>query len=154
MDSPTGKAQLSPMTMTKMAAAALATLALASCKPAAPQPPLDPQAEPIARAFFDEVRTGANLDASPHLAHELKNPTTEDQLNDFRDLIPPQQQPTSIQLKSSQVQVDSTGTTTRLAEAYTYPDRTLIVQTALFKSPSGVLPVIIGFKVTLDQGAG
>ena len=72
----------------------LLALALIACKPA--QPPLDPQADPIARAFFEEVRTGANLDASPHLAREQKTSTTEQQLSEFRDLIPAQP-PTSIQ---------------------------------------------------------
>jgi hypothetical protein len=61
-------------------------VALAACKPAAPT--LDPNAQPIAHAFFDEVRTGGDLMGDPHLAHELKNPTTVAQLADFRGLIP------------------------------------------------------------------
>ena len=129
----------------------LLALMLVACKPAAP--PLDPQADPIARAFFEEVRTGANLDASPHLARERKNTTTEQQLSEFRDLIP-SQPPSSIELKEFNVSSDSAGVTTRLVDVYTYPDRALIVQTALFKAPAGQTPVIIGFKVTSDQGGG
>ena len=129
----------------------LLALALVACKPASP--PLDPQAEPIARAFFEEVRTGANLDASPHLAREQKTSTTEMQLSEFRDLIPAQP-PSSIELKEFNVSSNSAGVTTRLVDLYTYSDRALIVQTALFKSPSGQSPVIIGFKVTSDQGGG
>ena len=129
----------------------LLALALIACKPA--QPPLDPQADPIARAFFEEVRTGANLDASPHLAREQKTSTTEQQLSEFRDLIPAQP-PTSIELKEYNVSSNSAGVTTRLVDLYTYSDRALIVQTALFKAPSGQTPVIIGFKVTSDQGGG
>src|SRR6516164_2757053 len=64
----------------------LLVLVLAACQPAAAT--LDPSAEPIARQFFDEVRTGADLDASPHLAHELKNPTTEAEVAQFRSVIP------------------------------------------------------------------
>lgn len=124
--------------------------ALAACKPAAPT--LDPSADPIARAFFDDVRRGADLDAEPHLAHELKNPTTEAEMAQFRSIIPPDATG-QIALKSWDVKTDSVGTTTRLTHTYRYPDRVLVVQTALFKSPSGVDPVIVGFRVSPSQGA-
>jgi hypothetical protein len=123
--------------------------ALAACKPAAPT--LDPSADPIARAFFNEVRRGADLDAEPHLAHELKNPTTEAEMAQFRSIIPPDVTG-QIELKSWDAKTDNTGTTTRLTHTYRYPDRVLVVQTALFKAPSGVDPVIVGFRVTPSQG--
>ena len=135
--------------MVRFAVPALA-LALLACKPAPPAP--DPAAEPIARAFFDEVRTGADIEADPHVAHELKNPTSEDQLAEFRALIPADPA-TRVETRSADAQVSSEGTLTRLTQAYHYVDRTLLVQTALFKSPSGVDPVIVGFKVSLDDGA-
>ena len=119
--------------------------ALAACQPA--KPTLDPSAEPIARAFFDEVRTGADLDQDEHLAHELKNPTSEQQLAVFKTLIPVEP-PQQIELKSWEVSTDAAGTTTKLTELYHYADRTLAAQTALFKSPSGKDPVIIGFNLT------
>jgi hypothetical protein len=138
--------------MARFAFLALATLALAACKPAeAPTP--DPEADPIARQFFDEVRSGADLDGDPHLAHELKNPTTYDQIAEFRALIPAET-PRSVELRSSDVTVDSTGTTTRIAEIYHYSDRDLLAQTALFKSPSGVEPVIVGFRISETEGGG
>jgi hypothetical protein len=130
--------------MTRFAILALAALALAACKPEPPK--LDPDADQIARAFFDEVRTGADLDADPHLAHELKNPTTEEQIGNFRTLIPVEP-PHSVELRDSTVSTDSTGTTTKLTDVYHYVDRDLIAQTALFKSPGGVEPVIVGFRV-------
>lgn len=124
--------------------------ALTACQPA--KPTLDPNAEPIARAFFDEVRTGADLDADEHLAHELKNPTSEQQLAVFKTLIPVEP-PRSVELKSWEVSTDAAGATTKLTELYHYADRTLVAQTALFKSPSGRDPVIIGFNLTeQDQG--
>jgi hypothetical protein len=46
---------------------------------------------------------------------------------------------------------NSTGTTTRLTEAYHYGDQILIAQTALFKSPGGSEPVIVGFKLSQGQ---
>ena len=82
----------------------------------------------------------------PHLAHELKNPTTVAQLADFRGLIP-SEAPRSVELQHWDVSDDSAGETTRLKEAYAFSDRTLIVQTALFKSPSGQDPIIVGFQV-------
>ena len=128
----------------------VSALALAACQPA--KPTLDANAEPIAQAFFDEVRTGADLDADEHLAHELKNPTSEQQLAVFKTLIPVEP-PSSIELQAWEVHTDAAGTTTKLTELYHYADRTLVAQTALFKSPSGTAPVIIGFNLTeQDQG--
>ncbi|HTX49254.1 MAG TPA: hypothetical protein VME40_07680 [Caulobacteraceae bacterium] len=121
--------------------AACLVVALAACKPS-----LDPSAQPIADAFFEEVRDGGDLMGDTHLAHELKNPTTVDQLAQFRDLIPADA-PRSIRLDSWDAHDDSTGETTRLKETYTFADRTLVVQTALFKAPAGREPVIVGFKV-------
>jgi hypothetical protein len=121
-----------------------ALLALAACKPA--QAPLDPNAQPIADAFFEEVHSGGDLMADTHLAHELKNPTTVDQLAQFRSLIPAEA-PRSVVLQSWEAHDDSAGETTRLKETYTFSDRTLVVQTALFKAPAGQEPVIVGFQV-------
>lgn len=125
-------------------ASVLLILAVAACKPA--QATLDPNAQPIAHAFFEEVRSGGDLMADTHLAHELKNPTTVDQLAQFRDLIPAET-PRSVTLDDWNARDDSTGETTRLKETYAFSDRTLVVQTALFKAPSGQEPVIVGFKV-------
>jgi len=136
--------------MVRFAVLALA-LALVACKPAAPTP--DPAAEPIARAFYDEVRAGGDVEADPHVARELKNPTSEDQLAEFRALIPADPA-AQIETRSEDAQVSSEGTLTRLTQAYHYIDRTLLVQTALFKSPSGTQPVIVGFKVSLDSDGG
>jgi hypothetical protein len=134
--------------MRRFAAIALG-LALCACKPSPPPP--DPAAEPIARAFFEEVRVGGDIEADPHVAHELKNPTSEDQLAEFRAMIPADS-PTAIETRSEDSQTSSEGTLTRLAQVYRYSDRSLLVQTALFKSPSGTEPVIVGFKVGPDDG--
>jgi hypothetical protein len=130
--------------MFRFAAVLAALAALAACKPGTPT--LDPAADPIARAFYDEVARGADLDADTHLAHELKNPTTEQEIAQFRQLIPPGP-PGLVELTGWQVKNDSVGTTTRLTHIYHYGARALIAQTALFKSPSGVDPVIVGFQV-------
>jgi hypothetical protein len=131
-------------------APSLVVLVLAACQPAAAT--LDPSAEPIARQFFDEVRTGADLDASPHLAHELKNPTTEAEVAQFRSVIP-EDPPRSVTLATWDSKTETIGTTTHLTESYAYPDRMLTVRTALFKSPSGQEPVIVGFTVTSDAAS-
>ena len=132
--------------MARLASLSLAlAAALAACKPAPPT--LDPEAEPFARALFAEVRDGANLDDDAHLAHELKNATTEEEIGEFRGLIPLEPART-IELTSWDAKSDSTGVTTRLTQTYRYADRTLIVQTALFKSPAGKDPVNVGFRVS------
>ena len=134
-------------------AAALALIVLASaCKPAA-APQLDPSAEVIARQFYEDVRSGADLNTNSHLAHELKNPTSEEQLAMFRSLIP-DEPARSIDLDNWDAKTDTDGTTTRLTIDYGYGDRTLVAQTALFKSPGGVDPVIVGFQVTSKPQAG
>jgi hypothetical protein len=129
-------------------AGVLVVLSLAACK-AAP-PTLDPNAEPIARQFFDEVRAGGDLETDTHLAHELKNATTEDQIAQLRPLIPTEPY-RSVTLQSWDAKTDGTGTTTRLTEVYDYGDHKLIAQTALFRSPGGVDPVIVGFNVKPDD---
>jgi hypothetical protein len=123
----------------------LVVLALAACKP--PEQKLDPDTELIARQFFEEVRNGGDFNADAHLAHELKNPTSEEQLALFRSMIPAEPE-RSIDLQNWDSKTDSTGVTTRLTIAYGYSDRTLIAQTALFKSPGGTDPVIVGFQVS------
>jgi hypothetical protein len=131
--------------------ALLIILALAACKPAATQE-LDPNAEVIARQFFEEVKSGADLNADTHMAHELKNPTSEQQLAMFRSMIP-DEPARSIDLESWDAKTDDTGTTTRLTLNYGYSDRTLVAQTALFKSPGGKDPVIVGFQITSKPSA-
>jgi hypothetical protein len=131
---------------------ALALLALAACKPAeAPQ--LDPGAEVIARQFYEEVKSGADLNANTHLAHELKNPTSEQQLAMFRSMIPDEPS-RSIDLEAWDAKTTPDGTTTRLTIDYGYSDRILVAQTALFKSPGGKDPVIVGFQVTTKPPGG
>jgi hypothetical protein len=119
---------------------------LAACAPA-PAPQLDPSAEVIARQFYDEVKGGGDLNADAHMARELKNPTSEEQLALFRSMIP-DEPARSIDLESWDAKTDSSGTTTRLTINYGYSDRTLVAQTALFKSPGGQEPVIVGFQIT------
>lgn len=132
--------------MPRFAATLALILLAAACKPAAP-PQLDPQAEVIARQFYEDVHAGADLDANTHLAHELKNPTSEQQLALFRAMMP-DEPAKSIELQSWDAKTDSNGTTTRLTIDYGYDDRMLEAQTALFKSPGGTSPVIVGFQVS------
>jgi hypothetical protein len=132
-------------------ALAATMLAFLACKPAGP-PPLDPNADRFARQLFDEIRTGADLDADAHLAHELKNPTTEEQIDQFRSLIPAEPY-RSVELREAEVSEDSTGVTTKLTDVYHYSDKDLVAQTALFRSPAGVNPVIVGFNLTVSGGS-
>ena len=132
--------------MTRFAAALTLVFLASACSPAAP-PQLDPKAEVIARQFYEDVRNGADLSANTHLAHELKNPTSEEQLAMFRSMIP-DEPAHSIDVDNWDAKTDSDGTTTRLTIDYGYGDRTLVAQTALFKSPGGQDPVIVGFQVT------
>src|SRR5215469_6440219 len=125
-----------------------AALMLAACKPAPPT--LDPNAEVICRQFFEDVKNGVDLDAEPQVAHELKNPTSEAQLAADRAMIPAEPA-SSITLQSWDATANSVGVTTRLTLAYGYAGHTLIVRCALFKSPSGKEPVIVGFAPPTDE---
>jgi hypothetical protein len=128
---------------------AILCLGLLLCACSLPAP--DKSAEPIARSFYDEVHTGADLTADPHVAHELKNDTSTQQLAAFREMIPAEA-PQSIETRAYDVVANSTGVTTHITDAYRYADRTLIAQTALFKSPSGRSPVIVGFNLSMEAG--
>jgi hypothetical protein len=139
--------------MSRFAAALLLAALVAGCKPAPATAQLDPDAEVIARQFYEDVRGGADLSANVHLAHELKNPTSAEQLALFRTLIP-DEPARSIDLESWDAKTDSTGTTTRLTLDYGYSDRTVVAQTALFKSPGGKEPVIVGFQVSSKAAGG
>ena len=86
------------------------------------------------------------------MARELKNPTSEEQLALFRSMIP-DETARSIDLESWDAKTDAAGTTTRLTINYGYRDRTLVAQTALFKSPGGTEPVIVGFQITSKPAA-
>jgi hypothetical protein len=86
------------------------------------------------------------------MARELKNPTSEEQLALFRSMIP-DETARSIDLESWDAKTDAAGTTTRLTINYGYSDRTLVAQTALFKSPGGTAPVIVGFQITSKPAA-
>lgn len=137
--------------MARFATTLLLMLAIGACKPA-PPPTLDPSAEVIARQFYEDVRNGADLGANTHLAHELKNPTSESQLALFRAMIP-DEPARSIEMQSWDSKTDGAGTTTRLTIDYDYGDRTLVAQTALFRSPAGTEPVIVGFQVSTGRSA-
>ena len=138
--------------MSRFATILLLMLAVAACKPA-PPPSLDPNAEVIAREFYEDVHNGADLGANTHLAHELKNPTSEAQLALFRAMMP-DEPARSIEMETWDAKTDSSGTTTRLTIDYGYSDRTLVAQTALFKSPGGTDPVIVGFQVSGKLAGG
>jgi len=125
-------------------------LALAAC--GAPSAPAgDASAEPIARAFYDEVAAGTDVSDDPHLAHELKNPTTTNELALYRAMIPPEP-PTRVETRDLTAKTDETGVTTRIVHAYVYADRTLVAQTVLFRSPAGREPVIVGFNLSQEGG--
>jgi len=139
--------------MSRFAAALVLAAVVGACKPAPPPAQLDPAAEVIARQFYEDVRAGADLSANVHLAHELKNPTSAEQLALFRGLIP-NEPARSIQVESWDAKTEAIGTTTRLTIDYGYGDRTVVAQTALFKSPGGQEPVIVGFQVSSKAAAG
>lgn len=133
-------------------AAILAVFTLFACHKPGPSP-AETTAGPIARAFYEEVRTGADLSGDPNLARELKTPATQDQLSYFRALIPAEA-PSSVERRLFDVKTDSTGETTLIVDAYRYSDRTLIAQTALFRSPAGRTPVIVGFNLSREAADG
>ncbi|MFI4974636.1 MAG: hypothetical protein ACHP84_08880 [Caulobacterales bacterium] len=131
------------------AAAMAVGLAVSACS----LPTVDKQSDAIARHVYDEVRTGADVDADPNVAHELKNPTTAMELNAMRGLIPAGD-PKKVENRAISVNVTSVGTTTHLTHAYVYDDRTVYAYTTLFKSPGGKTPVVVGFNLTLEPPSG
>jgi hypothetical protein len=128
--------------------AALA-LALGACS----LPAADKQSDQIARTFYDELRTSADIDRDDHVDASLK---TEDAKAEFAALRTwlPKTAPTTVKNTGwNYASSTGAGAWAQLAHAYVYSDRTIRVQTVMQKAPGQSTWSIIGFEAERDGAA-
>lgn len=121
-----------------------ACLALAGCS----LPTLDKAADAKARALYEQVRTGADLNANPDLGPDLRKPEVLAQLAAVKASLP-EGAPTAAVTRSWSINAGTGGTRAVLVHAYSYPSQTVLAQTVLAKAKGGGWQ-IIGFHVTFE----
>lgn len=129
-----------------LAFAALAALCACSL------PTADKESDAAARAFYSEIRSGADLGRDPHLDPALATPEAAAALAAVREWAPGQT-PTQVNntgwsFKSNAGQ----GSEAQLSHAYVYPSATVHVQTVLRKLPGQTTWTIVGFEANAATG--
>ncbi|HVN02050.1 MAG TPA: hypothetical protein VMT68_17755 [Caulobacteraceae bacterium] len=127
----------------------LAALALAACS----LPVADKQSDAVARAFYDELRAGADLTRDPHLDPALKPAAAALSPADVRAQIP-SGPPTKVNVTGWNYNTSSgEGSNARLSHDYVYAGRTVHVMTGLRKYPGQADWTIVGFRAIADGAA-
>jgi hypothetical protein len=124
---------------------AMAIGALSACS----LPVVDKEGDAIARAFFDEVRTGADLTRDAHVDPSLETPAAAASFARIRGLLPPgaptKVNNTGFSFNSS----GGTGSNARLSHQYVYGDRSITIQTVMKKPPGGTVWFVVGMEADL-----
>src|SRR5476651_1059588 len=111
------------------AASILAAFAAAVAMAACSLPVADKESDGLARAFFDEIRGGADLSHDIHLDPSLQTPIAAAGFAQIRSLLPPGA-PTKVNNSGFSYNSSSgTGTTARLSHQYVFGARTITIQT-------------------------
>lgn len=130
----------------KLAAMALAFgLALGACS----LPVVDKESDGVARTFFDEVRTGADLGHDTHVDPSLQTPIAAEGFARLRSLLPPGA-PTAVNSTGFSFNTDTaSGGTARLSHQYVYGAKTITIQTFLRKPPGATIWFVVGIEADL-----
>jgi hypothetical protein len=129
-------------------AAVAAAAGLSACNPLA----VDKVADAKARAFYEQLRTGADLAANPDLAAELKTPQILPRLAEVKDSLPPGA-PTAVANRSWNLRTGTGGTRATLVHAYSYPAATVLAETVLARGADKAWK-IVGFHVRFADPSG
>jgi hypothetical protein len=127
---------------------AMALALLAACN----IPAADKQSDAIARAFFAEIRSGADLSRDPHVDPALTTPEAAAALARVRDWAPGAA-PTKV--NNAGWSYNSTvgqGSIAQLSHAYVYPVASVRVQTVLRKLPGQTTWTVVGFEANAETG--
>ncbi|HLY77861.1 MAG TPA: hypothetical protein VKQ70_00690 [Caulobacteraceae bacterium] len=115
------------------AVALTAALALAACN----LPVVDKQSDGVARTFFDEVRSGADLGRDAHVDASLQTPIAAEGFARIRSQLPPGA-PTKVNNTGFSYRSSSgVGAVARLSHQYLWAGRTVTIQTFMKKPPGG-----------------
>jgi hypothetical protein len=128
-------------------------LALAAALGACSLPVADKESDAISRAFYSEVRTGADLSRDPHVDPTLTTPEAQAALAGARSWAPGAA-PTKINNAGWSYNSNAgQGAQAQLSHAYAYPGgATVHVQTVLRKLPGQTQWTIVGFQANADSG--
>jgi hypothetical protein len=127
------------------AVALAAGLWLAACS----LPVADKESDGIARAFFDEVRTGADLGRDTHVDASLQTPIAAEGFARIRTLLPPGA-PTKVNNTGYSYNTSSgVGSMARLSHQYVWGARDVTIQTFMKKPPGGTNWVIYALEADL-----
>jgi hypothetical protein len=122
-----------------------AGLAAAACS----LPVADKESDAIARTFFDEVRTGADLSRDAHVDPTLATPSAAAGLAQIRSLLPPGA-PTKVNNTGFNFSSDTaTGSTARLSHQYVFGARSITMQTFLRKPPGATTWFVVAAEADL-----
>jgi hypothetical protein len=101
------------------------------------------------RAFFEEVRTGADLTRDPHVDPSLETPVAAAGFSQIRAHLPPGA-PTKVNNAGFNFNSSSgTGATAALSHQYVYGARTITIQTFMKKPPGGTRWFVVGVEADL-----
>jgi hypothetical protein len=132
-----------------MKLATLCALAVALLVAGCSLPVADKESDGIAKAFFEEVRTGADLTRDPHLDPALETPAAAAAFDQIRAHLPPGA-PTKVSNAGySYNSSTGTGSTASLSHQYVYGARTITIQTFMRKPPGGTLWFVVGLEADL-----
>src|SRR5580658_9029929 len=127
-------------------AAMTAGLAASACH----LPVENKESDDIARRFFDEVRTGADLGPDTHVDPSLETPSGEESFARIRTMLPPGP-PTKVNNTGYDYSTSTgAGSTARLSHQYVWGARDVTIQTFMKKPPGGTNWVI--YAVEADLG--
>ena len=129
-----------------LAFAALAALGACSL------PAADKESDALARAFYGEVRAGADLSRDPHVDPALATPQAAAQLAAVRAWAPGQ---APEQINNAGWSYNSSlgqGAVAQLSHAFVYAGATVHVQTVLRKLPGQTAWTVVGFEANAENG--
>ena len=115
-------------------------------------PAADKESDAIARGFYSEVRSNADLSRDPHVDPALATPEAAAALARVRDWAPAAA-PTKV--SNTGWSYDSNagqGSVAQLSHAYAYPGATVHVQTVLRKLPGQTNWTVVGFQANAQTG--
>ena len=130
--------------------AGAAMLALAACQ----MPAMNREVDQAARTFYTDLHDGHPLPGSNVVAGDLSSVATLQELQANARAMMPAGPPVSVRLQGQNFRTDTTGGHADLTHAYSYTDRTLIVQTVFDRPPGAPAWRIIGFHVQTQMANG
>jgi hypothetical protein len=126
--------------------ARLLALAVLAGAAACNLPAADKASDAIARAFYGEVQSGADLTRDPHVDPALETPEAAAALAQLR-AESPKGAPDSVRNTGWRYNTSAgSGTVAQLSHDYVYGSKSVAVQTVLRKAPGQTNWMIVGFE--------